>query len=252
MSRDLLVRLVLPLSLVFVVSAILSSHLNQAFDTASFLLNISNDTLAIIVTVWYVDWALRSHEQKRWRLADTLIAERLSAFATNTVLALVNPIGFASKLYPESNEYMTLDISGVQRHIMNQARQIQLNELESQSHTALPSWWSSSIAELKTLHAEATMLLDIFGNRISPELLSLILRVQNKLDGAISAFSLFHTLGIDDKKSLLSVVDSTKEQKEVIDRYIASYIIHAIPGAIELYNSIESNLRRSPTSSVAY
>ena len=59
-------RLVLPLLLL----AGAAFAVNQWWDAQGFFVNVATELLGIVVTVAYVDWVLKRHEQQRWGGAD--------------------------------------------------------------------------------------------------------------------------------------------------------------------------------------
>ena len=87
-------------------------------EADGFFLNLATELVGIVVTVAYVDWVLRVHEEEKWAGTEKRIENRLTAHATLTITAIRTSFGFG----PEIINFAEMDSNDLNRPKREMAR----------------------------------------------------------------------------------------------------------------------------------
>jgi len=248
MTRELFLRLIVPLLLVSVVSISLSACLGHGFDAAGFCLNIGNDALAIAATIWYVDRVLKSHEEKQWQLADRLIGGKIDRFfaaGTSTLIKAFESVGlytlYVNRILEPRPEQQPSS-SYMRRLAIDVAQELLTHEnIESGVRAITETQWLGVIGDIERLLDEATSIIDVFGNRLSPEKTSLILQVQEHLNGIISAHATLEILfDVDDRRVLPDRMETLEKLRSWTYKEVAASFTSTLEKLIALGEHMEA------------
>jgi len=186
MRKSLWTRLAVPLTLV----SLILLGLHTLWDLDGLLVNLSASFLTIIVTVFYVDWVLRTHETGRWTRTDQRIAQRLEVFVNALVSALRVSLGFGPDIMDQS-VVLSQDIAAghketlrIAEHVLSPAMQARVEQLDEAS-------WKLLARQLQWIWTEAERLLDRFSYRLSPRQIELLLDIQTAAQYALTFYQTF-------------------------------------------------------------
>jgi len=177
MSRDLLLRLVLPLGLLAILGLILSTLFNIPFDTSGFLINLSTDFLMIIITILYVDWVLRTSESKRWLLVDKQINSRIRTIVYDCLFSTFKSLG----IFDQVKGVMTINQQDIQLYLDNSKQIITDESLLHKLMGREDYLWDFVINDMTIVRRDILQLLDMFGNKISPSQIDLLLSIEMRM-----------------------------------------------------------------------
>lgn len=186
MQPALVRRLVVPLACV----ALLSGGLHMYRPADGFFLNLATEVVGILITVAYVDWILRHHEEERWSGTEARIATRLQQFASSTVTGIRVAFGFKTDVFDHSvleagnPREMTREVMRVAEHVLMPAAGVRVVALD-------PAGWKNLCLHLQTMSLEAGKLLDRFGGRLKPGAVETLLDIQQALDSAQTFWRVF-------------------------------------------------------------
>ncbi|MEW6674207.1 MAG: hypothetical protein AB1427_21135 [Thermodesulfobacteriota bacterium] len=183
---ELLKRLALPLLVVFGLA--IAAHF--AWDGDGFFLNLSTELLGILITICYVDWILRRHEQRQWKSTDERIANRLRILLNATISGLRTGLGFgtdvldqrvASSLDPYA---MHKDVMRIGEHVIAPAARSRVQALDQNG-------WTMLVRQIRNAHDGVSTFLNVFQSRLTPEQISGILDLQEALVSSLTYYTAF-------------------------------------------------------------
>ena len=186
MQTTLLIRLVLPLVAVSTLAVV--AHARSPAD--GFFLNLATEVIGILVTVAYVDWLIRHHEEVRWRGAKERISTRLQYLATSTVTGVRVSFGFSTDVFDQplmetrQPEAIRSEIMRVALHILVPATEARIGRLDA-------AGWNKLCTHLEAMSLECGKLLDRFGPRLRPAVIEGLLELQQSLDSAQAFWRIF-------------------------------------------------------------
>lgn len=174
-NKTLVTRLIIPLLAV----AVISFFLSRPFDRQATFINLMTDALAIIVTVFYVDWVIRMHEERKWNVAEKYIDAEFGKFAHGMIATIASHTGLDKKLLPIPK---TIDVKQVQEEIINQTGHLSVNEIEISIRAMNDPVWDDLIKAVDDKNTETTNLINLFGQRLDPDQLATVLRLRYLFD----------------------------------------------------------------------
>lgn len=86
--RKLHGKLLIPLLFLAGMSFFVAKSLSPSLDYSNIFLNLTTDFIVVIITIYYVDSVLKTHENERWKRADYSIISRIG----NNILILIERI----------------------------------------------------------------------------------------------------------------------------------------------------------------
>jgi hypothetical protein len=179
MSRRLFTQLVLPLLAAMALSAVV--HLRWPAD--GFFINLAAGFVGSLVTVGYIDWVLRKHENERWKDADSRINARLSKLAVATITGIRTSLKFGTEIF----DRMALDTGNpevMRKEVLRVATHVLVPAADSKIKTLNQAQWKSFATHLYQASMECGVILDRFGHRLDPETVSLVLDLQQHLESS--------------------------------------------------------------------
>lgn len=186
MNNRLFSQLVLPL----VAAAALAVFVHLRWPADGFFLNLAAGFVGSLVTVGYIDWILKRHEQERWSEVGSRINARLIRLASGTITGVRSAFGFGTEIFERnalsegSPEVMRKEVLRVAAHVLSPAAEARIAALNQKQ-------WQSFIAHLQEATAECGDLLDRFGHRLEPKIISTILDLQQHLESAQTFWRVF-------------------------------------------------------------
>lgn len=179
-------RLVVPLVALFFGSLLM----HRCCDTDGFFLNLSTEVLGILITLCYVEWILYRLEQLRWNPTDRRVNDRLRVLLNGTVSSIRSSLGFGTDVLNQtillSNDarLMHQDVISVGEHVISPALEGRITALDERG------WQLLNNQVLRS--ASATIrFLQTFQSRLSPEQLTLLLDLEDALNGSMTYYSTF-------------------------------------------------------------
>ncbi len=179
MNRRLLAQLVLPLLGAMALSVLV--HLRWPAD--GFFLNLAAGFVGSLVTVGYIDWVLRKHESERWKDADSRINARLSKLASATITGVRTSFSFGTEIFDRmalatgNPEVMRKEVLRIATHVLSPAAEAKIKALSQVQ-------WKSFASHLYQASIECGVILDRFGHRLDPKIISAVLDLQQHLESS--------------------------------------------------------------------
>lgn len=186
MKRPLLLQLLLPLSVATALAILV--HLYWPAD--GFFLNIAAGFVGSIVTVGYIDWILKRHEERRWDEADARIKSRLRKLATATITGIRTSFGYGTEIFDrravESGdvESMRLEVVRIASHVLSPGAEAKVAALNQNQ-------WKSLVSHLQLMSSECGLILERFGSRLPPKTMVTLLDLQQNLEAAQTFWRVF-------------------------------------------------------------
>ncbi|NII10129.1 hypothetical protein [Oleiagrimonas sp. C23AA] len=186
MKSRFVTQLLLPL-LAATALAILV-HLWWAAD--GFFLNLAAGFVGSLVTVGYIDWILRRHEEDRWSDADSRISSRLKILANSTVTGIRVAFGYKTDIFDRramasgDSEVMHAEVMRVAIHVLSPGAEAHVTSLNQ-------AQWKSFVSHLHQSSIECGIMLDRFGHRLQPNTIATLLDLQHHLESAQTFWQVF-------------------------------------------------------------
>ncbi|MEX8502910.1 MAG: hypothetical protein AB3X41_07705 [Leptothrix ochracea] len=183
-------RLVTQLVLPLVAATALAILVHLRWPADGFFLNLAAGFVGSLVTVGYIDWILRRHERERWKEADSRIQARLSKLASVTITEIRTSLGYGTEVFDRvamgtgSAEVMRKEVLRVAIHVLSPTAEARIAALDQEQ-------WRSFAANLQRASAECGVLLDRFGHRLEPEMIAVVLDLQQHLESAQTFWRVF-------------------------------------------------------------
>jgi len=193
---DLWKRLVFPLlSLFCVVIAV-----NVFWKADGFFLNLATELVGILITICYVDWILRRHEQQRWLPTDERIANRLRILLNATISGLRNGLGFGTDVL-DKHVGASLDVYAIHKDVMRVGEHVIAPAALSRVQALDQSEWAKLARHIQNSHNGVLTFLNIFQTRLTPDQISDLLDLQESLANSLTSYSVFpDIMGVPEDK----------------------------------------------------
>lgn len=148
-------------------------------------LNLGTELLGISIAIGGIDWVIRRNNQKKWEKTTNLILNEISIFNNryNTIvrdfLSLTSIVPFHMDPTPENVKKYNLDLLKFSKSKI-------LPDLENKILFIKNGKWTKFISDLNELHERLISLIQLFGNKIDPniyyELLSIEVKIRENLN----------------------------------------------------------------------
>lgn len=186
MNKSLFLRLVAPLA----VLASASLWASRKWPADGFFINLATELVGIVLTVVYVDWILKKHEEERWRGAAARIENRLQLLCNGAISGLRSALGFSSEIL-DSTAMSSGSFKAMSAENMRVGTQVLSPAVRNRLGGLNQDGWKQLLTHLQGTSLEAERLLDRFGHRLNPSHMELLLDIQNSIDSAQTFWRIF-------------------------------------------------------------
>ena len=193
-SRFLVLGLTAPLLTIAIFFLVLA----WPFSTSDLLINVATDLATIVITIWYVDWALRRHEEQQWRSSSRYISAQAGGIAHRLITAIVEPAGLGDQIYPSGDPPLyKRHITDIQNEIISNIRKLDADTIIAHIDRLSAREWHALMHRVQDLTSEASALIAQFATRLGPTELEAILKLRGEMSLAFSSYDLFRSfLGV--------------------------------------------------------
>jgi len=202
-------RLVFPLLGLFIVA--IAVHKYWAAD--GFFLNLATEVVGILITICYVDWILRQHDQQRWLQTDVRIANRLRILLNGIISGLRNGLGFSIDI-PDALMGETFDEYAVHKELMRVSEHSIAPSALSRVQALDQRGWDKLARNIQNSHNGVLTFLNVFQARLAPNQISNLLDLQESLAKSLTLYSIFPDIMGAPKDEL----PHTKTQPELLQQ----------------------------------
>lgn len=181
MDKRYIYYLVVPLAVVFFLSTLVA----WGSTIRDFALSVAVETLSLLATVLYVDWAIRERDKATWRRATRYIAAEISQFATMVYFELPAILGFGLDLSwgIQLGIFAAEELAAAPKSLFVGAGTVATQEtILSELRATTLDGWQGSILFTRDKIDEANQLVDRHGPRLSPSQLSDLLEMREALN----------------------------------------------------------------------
>lgn len=229
-QKSLIFKLYVPLIVLAIGATIFTWFYSGQIDVGSFLLNLSTEVLGIIITVWYVDKIISSHNQAQWRITNQLIEKRIKTILDGILTVFSFTYGALEAI---ENKFTLHDrvhkfdvvIDFVREHAISLKNDKDLpKKILLLSLTDIHEFGETILKN----QAEISNLIDMFGARISPNQMESLISIQDALKNIESRLP---SLNLQFKKEIHNT-----EIKRITAEAVAELIQHCIGEIEELQN----------------
>lgn len=226
-------RLVLPVS----IAAASSLIIGYFIPWQGLFINLAATFIGILITVFYVDLILRKHEEARWSNVKIRARERIERMANLTISAFRSAYDLGTDIFGESF-FETDDRTEIRSMIAHAAENVLIPMTPTRLNEVNQAEWKKVAQLLNAVVQLGDELINLFGDKIEPEIFSLMVEIQNKAEGMLASYSVVpEAFGIDDEVFLSSDTRTISASKRTTRRVSAK-------DAQELL-SLAANLLRS-------
>jgi hypothetical protein len=235
-SKDLSLRLVVPLACAFA----LSIGLHFLWPAAGFFINLSTVPIGIIVTVFYVDWILARHEQMRWQVMDKRIAARMKTLLNAMVSSIRVSLNFGPKIIdPFVQDPLNPD--DLHAAVMSAAGRVVQPALYQRIAAFTPADWQRLQRQILPVHNAILQFLNAFHARLSPEQNAKLLDMEEALTQSLIAYQTFPDVaGVP-----LDQVPHGKTPPEILQKHISTSAADGLSKALTISYALSNSLKPS-------
>lgn len=235
LAKYLWKRLVIPFSLLILASLIIAFFV----PWQGIFVNLTSTFIGILLTVLYVDYILRRHQESRWAQAKTLIDERINSFANGSSSQFRTAFKISHNVFNEEAININ-NPSSIRKEIIRITEDIILPSVDLSVPKLKTEDWEKIASQLRITWEAADRLCSVFGNRIEPEKLSLIMEIQNEIWRILSLYSTFPDLiGVPNNKLPSKKNGSAIADKRGMEKVIASNIKKILEKTILLLKKLD-------------
>lgn len=229
-------RLIIPLAFLTIVFLGLALF----FPWQGFFVNLTATFIGILVTVLYVDFIIKQHEKSRWAQAKALIEKRIMSFANVSASQFRITFGISHNVL--NREAMDVNNpSSVRKEMIRLTQDILLPSVDSSVQRLNTADWKKLINQLKITWEGADKLCSVFGNRIEPEKLSLIIEIQDEIWGIMSFYATFpDVIGVPDDELPPIKGRSGISDKRAMEKVISTNIKTILEKTILLLKALDT------------
>jgi hypothetical protein len=186
-TSHLLFKLVIPLSVLAIISLLLEGIFNGCLIKNNFFLNLATEIIGIIITIWFVDKTLKTYNEQMWKKADKIIAKRIEDVLYGMFLEFAMIFNLLNTIEAQFS--------------VDERRKSPLDVLEfipkyfvaltgdKQFHERIYGLDINEIKEIfdasKKYKLELAKIIDTFLSRMTPEQIELLVSTQNILEQTI-------------------------------------------------------------------
>ena len=180
MTKSLWIRLVLPLVLLFAVTFTLS----RIWPQEGIFINLSTEIIGIVVTVSYVSWILRWHEEQKWKSTDIRISNRLKILMNSILSSIRSGLGISFDVLQEriSN---SLNLNDVHKEIITVSENVIYPMIPQRVRNLDTKGWKSLATQIVNSHNSTLTFFNAFHSRLSPDQIAILLDLQETLSHSL-------------------------------------------------------------------
>jgi hypothetical protein len=146
--------------------------------------------IGILVTVSYVHWMLKWHQEQAWRTVDTQIQSRIQVFLNSLLSGLRSALGFDLDILDE-RVMRSMDPILMSREVMRIGAEVIAPSVRNRLDILTPDQWRRLAQHLHSSFQQITRIMDAFGSRLRPKHYSSLLEIQNELRAAMTFYEVF-------------------------------------------------------------
>jgi len=169
-------------------AAFLAAH--ALWDWDGVLLNAATEVAGIIITVAYVDWVIRRHEQDRWVGTQDRINARLAAYVNSVVSSMRSTFDIPFEALNQA-EMWSNDVGRAQVELDRYSESTIEPNLERYVSSLDPQGWERLARRLQSISVGAAGLLDRFSSQLSPAQTELLLDIETASNQAPFLWQVF-------------------------------------------------------------
>jgi len=173
-NRSLVIGLVIPL----LILSVFFLYLSRPVSYQDVVLNLATDFITIIITVFYVDWVLRQHDEVAWSQAEHYIASEVSVIGNSFIRDVADHLRIEDEIFQTID---SMDIQEIQSNILNRVRDIDRFVLEDAIAVMTKERWRDLISMVDARRADSTTVLSQFAPKMSPRQLESILEFRKSV-----------------------------------------------------------------------
>jgi hypothetical protein len=183
------------------VAAIIALVVGYFVSWQGLFINLFTTFIGILLTVFYVDIILREHDQHRWSTVTTKVNQRIVPFANRIISEFGSMFVSAKAPMYQTSEVLSGDEVRTEREVIRAAKFLLIPALPAAIEKMDQSNWKALMNTLSTIYREADELIDRFQSKMTPELLSAVLEIQDQIDNVSARYSLVpDILGVSDQE----------------------------------------------------
>jgi hypothetical protein len=187
MTKSLLIRLVLPLILLFGITFTFSRMWSQE----AIYVNLTTEILGIIVTVSYVAWILRWQEEQKWKSTDDRILNRLKVLLNSILSSIRVGLGISfdvfQKRIPISN---SVNLNDVHKEMISVSENVISPMILQHIRNLDTKGWKSLATQIANAHNSILVFLNAFHLRLSPDQISILLDLEETLSKSLFFYTI--------------------------------------------------------------
>ena len=219
------------------MAAVFSLIMGYFVPWQGLFINLAATFIGILITVFYVDLILRKYEEERWSNVKIRAHQRIERMANLSIGAFRSAYNLGTDIFGESF-LETDDRTEIRSMIARAAENVLIPLTPTRLNTVNRAEWKKVVQLLEVVAKMGDELLNLFGDKIEPEIFSQMLEIHNKAEGILAQYSLVpEAFGINDEVFLLSDTEKLLDSKQRARRLMAK-------DAQELL-SLAANLLRS-------
>ncbi len=183
MTRSFLIRLGLPLAVLFGIALLL----NARWQASGLFLNLATEIIGIMITVFYVEWLIRDHERRKWQSTDLRIANRLRILLNATVSSMRSGLGFDPEILDERALALG-DLKDIHNEIMRVAEKVLYPRVHERVHDLDQKGWKSLATHLANAQSATTRFFNAFRERLDPDQIANLLDLEEALADSLTFY----------------------------------------------------------------
>jgi hypothetical protein len=231
LSRFLLKKLVLPLSLASAASLILA----QYCPWQGFFVNLGTTFIGVLFTFLYVDTILQRHERQQWAEAKARILRRIEQLANVIITQCRLSFNFGMDIFSEVSrdpgtylDTMRAEMIRIAENVLTPAAAPKIDRMDQAE-------WKKFIERVQTIWQAADHNIELFGNKLDPQILALLLNVQDTAWSFIGSYMTWPDIyGVPDDKLPVSKKISTIQHKRTLNKIAAEEMRKLLSLAVKL------------------
>ena len=231
MSRYLIKTLALPL----IVATLIALALGYYFPWQGLFVNLATSLFSVLITILYVERVLQEHDRRLWEKVSKRIAGRALKYGNSIVLEIRVALGFEMNIFDrEAMDFSNMQ--NAQREIARVTEHIIVPAVAERLHFLNPIQWKSFAAALERIVRDGDELINLYGNKLQPDVLQSILDIQEDSSLALASFSIIpDLLGVAEENLAFSNRDSTIGYREASISLIAKRTQAVLMTATKLF-----------------
>ena len=244
-SEFLLKWLITPFAILTVISLISSFFIvnqNYYITLQGLLLNLGVTFLGIIITISYVNWILNEHENKKWKDVQININDRVKRLLISTTTTFRMHFGFSKDVYSSDflESFDALDsYSDVSPELCEEIININENILKpvvsSKIRNMNQDEWFRLTKGLEILQKLIVRIIDLFANKIEPNVLADLLRIEDEVEEILNTHHTFPDFyGVPDYK----IPASALKNKDRLYGKMEKHVDNIISLTVKLMNEL--------------